>query len=261
MNQTGIIDRTGNDTAQTPPAIKLSGISKSFANGNQTIEVLKNVNLTVPPQALVGLIGTSGSGKSTLLNIISGIVKPDRGQVCICGAASEEFNDWCAISYMFQDDRLLPWRTAIRNVELALEAGSLPKGERARRSRETLRLVQLEGFEEAFPYQLSGGMRSRVALARSLVTDPRILLMDEPFSRLDAQTRTLMHDELLRIHQLKRMTVVFVTHDVAEAVMLADEVAVMSPRPGTIREVVDIPLGRPGDITQPEVTSYIQRLR
>ena len=149
----------------------------------------------------------------------------------------------------------------IRNVEFALEAGSLPKAERARRSRETLRLVQLEGFEEAFPYQLSGGMRSRVALARSLVTDPRILLMDEPFSRLDAQTRTLMHDELLRIHQLKRMTVVFVTHDVAEAVLLADEVAVMSPRPGTIREVVDISLGRPRDITQPEVTSYIQRLR
>ena len=104
MNASEILDRTGNDKTQTPPAIQLSGISKSFANGNQTIEVLKNVNLTVPPQAIVGLIGTSGSGKSTLLNIISGIVKPDRGQVCICGAASEEFNDWCSISYMFQDD-------------------------------------------------------------------------------------------------------------------------------------------------------------
>jgi len=257
----GVTHEASTDDERIASAIRLDGISKSFANAGESLEVLKNINLTVAEHAIVGLLGASGSGKSTLLNIISGIVKPDRGQVCLCGAASDEFNDWCAISYMFQDDRLLPWRTAIRNVEFALEAGSLPKGERAQRSRETLRLVQLEGFEEAFPYQLSGGMRSRVALARSLVTNPRILLMDEPFSRLDAQTRTLMHDELLWIHQLKRMTVVFVTHDVSEAVLLADQVAVMSPRPGTIREVVDISLERPRDITRPEVTSYIQRLR
>jgi NitT/TauT family transport system ATP-binding protein len=249
------------DSEHTPFAIRLSGISKSFANAGQPLEVLRDVNLTVAEQAIVGLLGASGSGKSTLLNIISGILRPDRGQVCICGAASEEFNDWCAISYMFQDDRLLPWRTAIRNVEFALEAGSVPKAERTRRARETLQLVDLGSFEEAFPYQLSGGMRSRVALARSLVTEPRILLMDEPFSRLDAQTRTLMHGELLRIHHLKRMTVVFVTHDVAEAALLADQVAVMSPRPGTIREVVNIALARPRDVTQPEVTRYIQRLR
>jgi ABC-type nitrate/sulfonate/bicarbonate transport system ATPase subunit len=261
MNQIEHTEQPCNDTEQTPPAIRLSGVSKSFATGNHRIEVLKNVNLTVPPQAIVGLIGTSGSGKSTLLNIISGILKPDRGQVCICGAASEEFNDWCSVSYMFQDDRLLPWRTAIRNVEFALEAGSTAKKERARRALQALNLVELESFEEAFPYQLSGGMRSRVALARSLVTEPRILLMDEPFSRLDAQTRALMHEELLRIHQLKRMTVLFVTHDVAEAVLLADRVAVMSSRPGTIREVVEVTPPRPRDITQPEMTSYIQRLR
>ncbi|HWO43186.1 MAG TPA: ABC transporter ATP-binding protein, partial [Candidatus Eisenbacteria bacterium] len=220
-----------------------------------------DVNLTVAPQAIVALIGASGSGKSTLLNIISGILKPDRGQVCICGAPSEEFNDWKSISYMFQDDRLLPWRTAVRNVEFALEAGSMLKTERTRRAREALQLVELEGFEGAFPYQLSGGMRSRVALARSLVTEPRILLMDEPFSRLDAQTRGLMHDELLRIHRMKRMTIVFVTHDVAEAVLLGDQVAVLSARPGTIRELVDIAPPRPRDITQPEITAYIQRLR
>src|SRR2546428_11712690 len=162
---------------------------------------------------------------------------------------------------MFQEDRLLPWRTAIRNVEFALEAGYMPKAERARRAREALQLVDLGSFEGAFPYQLSGGMRSRVALARSLVTEPRILLMDEPFSRLDAQTRTLMHGELLRIHQLKRMTVVFVTHDVAEAALLADQVAGMSPRLGTIREVVDIALARPRDGTQPEGTRYRETLR
>src|SRR5881397_4246969 len=147
MTQIELTEQTCNDAEQTPPAIRLSGVAKSFVNGNQTIEVLNNVNLTVPAQAIVGLIGASGSGKSTLLNIISGILKPDRGQVCICGAASEEFNDWCAISYMFQDDRLLPWRTAIRNVEFALEAGSLPKAERARRAREALQLVDLGSFE------------------------------------------------------------------------------------------------------------------
>jgi len=162
---------------------------------------------------------------------------------------------------MFQDDRLLPWRTAIRNVEFALEAGSMPKNDRARRALEALDLVELASFEESFPYQLSGGMRSRFALARSLVTEPRILLMDEPFSRLDAQTRASMHEELLRIHQLKQMTVVFVTHDVAEAVLLADQVAVMSARPGTIKEVMDITTARPRDITQTEMTGYIQRLR
>ena len=137
----------------------------------------------------------------------------------------------------------------------------MAKKDRARRSLEALELVELASFEEAFPYQLSGGMRSRVALARSLVTEPRILLMDEPFSRLDAQTRALMHEELLRVHQLKHMTVVFVTHDVAEAVVLADQVAVMSARPGTIREVVDIMAPRPRDITQLELTGYMRRLR
>ena len=261
MNQNELTEQSCNDAEQTLSAIRLSAVEKNFINGNQTIGVLKDVNLAVPPEAMVALIGASGSGKSTLLNIISGILKPDRGQVCICGAASEEFNDWGSVSYMFQDDRLLPWRTAIRNVEFALEAGSTAKKDRALRAIQALQLVELESFEEAFPYQLSGGMRSRVALARSLVTEPRILLMDEPFSRLDAQTRELMHEELLRVHELKRMTVVFVTHDVTEAVLLADQVAVMSPRPGTIREVVQIAPPRPRDITQREVISYIQRLR
>ncbi|HVO93881.1 MAG TPA: ABC transporter ATP-binding protein [Terriglobales bacterium] len=245
----------------TAPAIHLSGIGKAFNNGRARLEVLKDINLTVAPGTIVGLIGASGSGKSTVLNIIAGLLKPDQGQVCICGAATAEFNDWCAVSYMFQDDRLLPWRTAGRNVEFALEAGSMAKEERSRRAQEVLQLVELAGFAEAFPYQLSGGMRSRVALARSLVTDPRILLMDEPFSRLDAQTRESMHHELLRVHRLKQMTIVFVTHDVAEAALLADQVAVISPRPGTIREMIAIPLARPRDITEPEVTRTMQRLR
>ncbi len=166
MIHNDLSEQSCNDAEQTPSAIHLSGVEKHFINGDHTIEVLKNVNLTVPPQAIVALIGASGSGKSTLLNIISGILKPDRGQVCICGAASEEFNDWGSVSYMFQDDRLLPWRTAVRNVEFALEAGSTARKERFQRALQALQLVELESFEEAFPYQLSGGMRSRVAGTR-----------------------------------------------------------------------------------------------
>ena len=136
----------------------------------------------------------------------------------------------------------------------------MAKPERRQRARDVLQLVNLGDFEKAFPYQLSGGMRSRVALARSLVTTPAILLMDEPFSRLDAQTRAQMHAELLRIHHVKPMTIIFVTHDVEEAVVLADRVAVVSPRPATIRKIIDIELARPRDPTQAEVTRYIRQL-
>jgi ABC-type nitrate/sulfonate/bicarbonate transport system ATPase subunit len=249
------------DGTGSPPAIRLTGIYKSFANSGESLRVLDNINLTVMAGTIVALLGASGSGKSTLLNIISGLIKPDRGQVCLQGAASSDFNDWQRVSYMFQEDRLLPWRSTISNVEFALEAGSMVKPERRQRARDVLQLVDLGDFEKVFPYQLSGGMRSRVALARSLVTTPAILLMDEPFSRLDAQTRAQMHAELLRIHRIKPMTIIFVTHDVEEAVVLADRVAVVSPRPATIRKIIDIELSRPRDPTLTEVIRYIRQLR
>ena len=242
-------------------AIELRGINKSFTSAGASLAVLDNINLSVAQGAIVALLGASGSGKSTLLNIAAGLIQADRGEVCLQGAASSEFNDWQSLSYMFQEDRLLPWRNTLRNIEFALEAGSMAKAERRRRAREVLQLVDLGDFENAFPYQLSGGMRSRVALARSLVTEPTILLMDEPFSRLDAQTRGQMHGELLRIHRIKPVTILFVTHDVEEAVVLADQVAVVSPRPATIRAIVDIELARPRDPTHGEVTRYIQQLR
>lgn len=247
--------------AATHPAIEVHGVSKWFDSDGARLLVLENIELAVCPRAILAILGASGCGKSTLLNIISGILAPSRGQVTFGGIPSERFSDWRTISYMFQDDRLLPWRTALHNVEFALESGAMPRRERLQRARDALQLVDLTEFEDAFPYQLSGGMRSRVALARSLVTEPTTLLMDEPFSRLDAQTRALMHGELLRIHGMKHMTVVFVTHDVEEAVVLADEVAVMSPRPGRVRETVAIDLPRPRDPTDAAVTTYIQRLR
>jgi NitT/TauT family transport system ATP-binding protein len=161
------------------------------------------------------------------------------------GQSTDAAVDWSHVGYMFQDDRLLPWRVAVRNVALALEAGSMPAAERLRRARAVLDLVGLDGFAHSYPHQLSGGMRSRVALARSLVGEPQILLMDEPFSRLDAQTRGSMHRELLRIHALRAMTILFVTHDVEEAVVLADHVVMMSARPGRVRRTIDITLPQP----------------
>jgi NitT/TauT family transport system ATP-binding protein len=253
----------------TPPsasggasAISVSHVSKWFpSNDGPPLHVLSDIDLAVPERAIVAILGASGCGKSTLLNIISGLVKPDEGRISINGVASEAFTQWRSVSYMFQEDRLLPWRTTRKNVEFALEAASVPQAERTRRADEALELVGLTGFADAFPYQLSGGMRSRVALARSLVLEPCILLMDEPFSRLDAQTRSLMHLEVLRIQALKRMTIVFVTHDVEESVVLADSVVVLAPRPGRVREQVAIELPRPRDPIAPEVTRYIQRLR
>jgi len=243
-------------------AIRVAGISKWFlAPDNQSFLALQDVSLDVAQHEIVAILGASGCGKSTLLNIISGLLKPERGEIWINGVRAGEFTDWRSVSYLFQDDRLLPWRTALRNVEFSLEAGNLPRAEREQRARAALQLVELAGFEDSFPYQLSGGMRSRVALARSLVLEPCILLMDEPFSRLDAQTRSSMHAELLRIHKMKRMTIVFVTHDVEESVVLADRVVVMAPRPGRVREAVDIRIDRPRDPTHPDVTQYIQRLR
>jgi len=250
------------DQAADPAAIALTGVSRSFpAAEGGALEVLRDIDLEVPPHSILAILGASGCGKSTLLNIISGLLTPDRGEVRFGGVRQRDFADWRSIGYLFQDDRLLPWRTAVHNVEFALEAGRMPRPERHTRATDALRLVGLDGFAEAFPYQLSGGMRSRVALARSLVTEPRVLLMDEPFSRLDAQTRSLMHDEVLRIHRLKHMTIVFVTHDVEEAVVLADTVVVLAPRPGRVREIVDIDLARPRDPTLPEAARYVQRLR
>jgi NitT/TauT family transport system ATP-binding protein len=173
------------------------------------------------------------------------MIAPDRGQVLVMGGDTCGEMDWNCVGYMFQDDRLLPWRTAVRNVALALETGAMPAGERRRRAQAALELVGLGDFADAYPHQLSGGMRSRVALARSLVGEPNVLLMDEPFSRLDAQTRGSMHRELLRIHAMRRMSILFVTHDVEEAVILADHIIVLSPRPGRLRQQVDVPLMQP----------------
>jgi len=230
-------------------SIAFEHASKLFPSARgQALEVLRDVSFAVPRGRIVAILGQSGAGKSTLLNLAAGLIAPDAGVVRVLGRSTQETRepvDWGRVGYMFQDDRLLPWRVAAKNVALALEAGSMPADERAERSLEALKLVGLADFAGAYPHQLSGGMRSRVALARSLVGEPDVLLMDEPFSRLDAQTRASMHRELLRIQQLRRMSVLFVTHDVEEAVVLADRIVMLSPRPGRVRREIEVAFPHP----------------
>jgi ABC-type nitrate/sulfonate/bicarbonate transport system ATPase subunit len=225
-------------SAAISAAISLRGVGKNFG----ALKVLDHVSFDVAQGEIVALLGTSGCGKSTLLNMVAGLLEASEGELWIDGKRTEGTKD--------------------RN-SLGLEAASpaIPARERHTRANAILDLVGLQGFADAHPHQLSGGMRSRVALARSLVTGPRILLMDEPFSKLDPQMRSQMHDELLRIHAMQRMTVLFVTHDVEEAIVLADRVVVLAPRPGRVREIVDVALPRPRAATDPAVAEAIRQLR
>ncbi|TCT06119.1 ABC transporter ATP-binding protein [Aquabacter spiritensis] len=242
--------------------VALQSVSKCFfRRDGEQLEVLRNIDLDVPERSIVALLGASGCGKSTLLNIIAGLVEPDHGRVLLNGTPSAAFKDWRSMTYMFQEDRLLPWRTAAQNVAFGLEATKLSRAERRVRVAETLDLVGLSQFANVYPYELSGGMRSRVALARSLATEPSILLMDEPFSKLDPSIRAQMHAEVLRIAALRKVTIIFVTHDVEEAVVLADKVVVLHPRPGRVRETISVPLAYPRDPLATAFTDQVRHLR
>lgn len=243
--------------AAVAPVIELRQVDKHF--GRQ--EVLKAISFSVYPGEIVALLGASGCGKSTLLNIISGLLPADGGDIALQGEPVAQFSQWRQVAYLFQEDRLLPWRTVRQNVNFALENSSLSRAERQRRVEAALQLVGMGQVGDKWPHQLSGGMRSRIALARSLVAEPQILLMDEPFSKLDPQTRSAMHEELLRIRELKNMTVVMVTHDVEEAVILADRIVILQPSPGRIKQCVTVALPRPRLPTGREVAEKVRLLR
>lgn len=262
MNETDTLDisapsATLSRHAKPVATVEISGLHKRF----DTLDVLSDINFSVAPGEIVALVGTSGCGKSTLLNIIAGLLGHDAGSVHIEGHAVQDFNGWQRLSYMFQEDRLLPWRSVRDNVAFGLEGRGASKPERAARADRALLAVGLEAFAQSWPHQLSGGMRSRVALARSLVIDPTILLMDEPFSKLDPQTRSDMHHEVLRAQTATGASIIFVTHDVEEAVVLADRVIVLEPRPGRIRRIVAIDLPRPRVPTDVAVTEQTRQLR
>ncbi|WP_342655591.1 ABC transporter ATP-binding protein [Pseudomonas sp. F3-2] len=213
------------------------------AGRSERVEVLKDFDLDVREGEFLSILGPSGCGKSTFLNILAGLANKTGGSLSIDGKALQGINKNQGV--VFQGYALLPWRTVLDNIAVGLEIRGVGKAERLERAREYLDLVGLNGFASRYPHELSGGMRQRVAIARSLVYEPDVLLMDEPFAALDAQTRESLQDELLRIWDLHKKTIVFITHSLDEAIFLSDRVAVMTPRPGRIKEIIDIDLARP----------------
>ncbi len=223
--------------------VLVEDVSKTYADRRGgRVEALAGVTLTAEARELVAVVGPSGCGKSTLLNLVAGLLPPTAGAIAFEGALPA---DRPPTAMVFQEFALLPWRTAQGNVELGLEEAGVPAAERRATARRFIELTGLRGFETRYPHQLSGGMRQRVGIARALAVDPAVLLMDEPFSALDAQTRQLMQEELLAIWERTRQTILYVTHNIHEAVWMADRVVVLSRRPGRVLEVVPVELARP----------------
>jgi NitT/TauT family transport system ATP-binding protein len=230
--------------ADSTTAISISEMSKAFGHGKSMLLALDRVSLDVALGEFVCLIGASGCGKSTLLSLVAGLDEPSAGTIDASGRK---------VALMFQEPALFPWLTAAKNVELALRAGGLAAQARRDQAAELLEAVRLGGFGNKRPHELSGGMRQRVALARALATDADVLLMDEPFGALDAMTRDLLHDELDRICMDRGLTVLFVTHNVREAVRLGDRVVVLSSRPGRVIDEFAVPIPGPRRIDSTQV--------
>jgi len=228
------------------PCIQARDISLTFKPKNRdSVTALKELTLDVAKGEFVSLVGPSGCGKSTFLNVLLGLLKPDGGEIRLNGKQITGPGQERAM--VFQEFGLLPWRTVLANVELGLELKGVQASVRRERAMELIKMAGLAGFASHYPHELSGGMKQRVGLARALVTDPEVLLMDEPFAALDAQTRDLMQLELLQIWDRTKKTVVFVTHSIEEAAYLSDRVIVISARPGRTKDVMKIALPRPRD--------------
>jgi NitT/TauT family transport system ATP-binding protein len=222
--------------------VVVEGVTKTYRDRvGRAVEALAGVSFAVEPEELVAVVGPSGCGKSTLLNMLAGLLAPDAGRVGFEGRLPAGRP---ATAMVFQEFALFPWRTVQGNVEFGLEEAGRPSAERRAIARHFVELTGLAGFERAYPHQLSGGMRQRVGIARALAVDPAVLLMDEPFSALDAQTRQLLQEELLAIRERTRQTILYVTHNIQEAVWMADRVVVLSRRPGRVLEIVPIELKR-----------------
>lgn len=242
-------DSTPNGATQGP-IIEARGLTKRFRKGTDVITALNDVDLTIERGEFIALVGPSGCGKSTMMNLIAGLLEPSMGEILYDGKPISGPNT--AVGYITQKDNLMPWRSVADNVGIGLEIKRVPKAERKPMIDKALKMVGLEGFGDALPQQLSGGMRKRAALARTLVYEPQTILADEPFGALDAQLKLLMQIEMLRIwnDQVPRRTVVWVTHDLTEAATLADRVIVFTSRPGEIKLDLRIDLPRPRDVMQ-----------
>jgi NitT/TauT family transport system ATP-binding protein len=240
------------------PAVDCRGVSVRFLSERRTVTALEDVSFSVEPGGFTSLLGPSGCGKSTLLRVVADLIAPSEGQMTVLGLSPEEARKARALGFVFQDAALLPWRTALQNVELPLEVGGrrdMPKG--AATPRELLALVGLAGWENSYPHELSGGMRQRVAIARALLGGPRLLLMDEPFGALDEITRDRLNEELRRIWTETGATILFVTHSVYEAVFLADQVLVLSANPGRVAALETIDLPRDRDLSVRDTPAFV----
>jgi NitT/TauT family transport system ATP-binding protein len=229
-------------------AVGFAQVYKAFVGrgrGSEPVLALEDVSFDVRPGEFVSLVGPSGCGKSTCLNLVAGLTSPSDGSVTHHGAPVRGVNT--AVGYITQDDNLLPWRPLLGNVELGLELRGVPRRERRERAREFIDLVGLSGFEDHYPHELSGGMRKRAGIIRTLVHDSDVVLMDEPFGPLDAQTRVILQAELIKLWQRTRPTVLFVTHDLVEAIALSDRIVVFTSGPGTIKRDYAVDLPRPRD--------------
>jgi NitT/TauT family transport system ATP-binding protein len=244
------------------PLLSIEGVSKEFESRGKRVLALDSVDLAVAEGEFVTIVGPSGCGKSTLLNLTVGLTRPSAGRILfrdrpVTGITS-------AIGYVTQRDNLLPWRTLLENVEIALELRSVSASERRRRAGALIERVGLQGFEDHYPHELSGGMRQRANIARTLLYDPTLVLMDEPFGPLDAQTRLLLQQQLLALWSSTGKTIVFITHDLVEAIALADRVVVMTSRPGRIKQVAPVPIPRPRRVDEihgsPEFRATYERL-
>ena len=236
------------------PKIEMRGLGKVYPTSAEPVVALEDINLTVHEGEFLCIVGPSGCGKSTLLRILAGLYERTSGQIVFHDAPEDGRP---ANSVVFQEYAIFPWRTALENVTFGLEMRDVPKKERTRIARSYLAKVGLERFADHYPYQLSGGMKQRVALARALANDPEVLLMDEPFGALDAQTRDLLQEELVRIWEAEeRKTVVYITHSITEATMLGDRVVIMTAQPGRIKSIYEVDLPRPRSLKTRDTVEF-----
>jgi NitT/TauT family transport system ATP-binding protein len=241
-----------------PAAAKLSirHLSKSYRKGDQSVEALRDLNIDIADGEFVSIVGASGCGKTTLLRMLDGLIAPSSGTITLDERPID--GPGFGRAFVFQQDRLLPWRNVLTNVMLGTEIQGHKGGTDRARAMKFIELVGLGGFEKHYPHELSGGMRQRVNLARALTSEPDVLLLDEPFASLDAQTREIMQAELLRVWRETRKTAIFVTHQIDEAVYLSDRVVVLTVRPGRIKEIVKIDLPRPRELAVKRTPAFVE---
>jgi len=239
--------------------LTIENLNKTYISHGSETSALVDINLQIEEGEFVCLLGPSGCGKSTLLKIIAGLIPATSGRIAINGRSVSSPGPERAV--VFQDYALFPWMSVRDNVEFGLEARKIPAAERREASRRLLKVVGLSDFADRFPHQLSGGMKQRVSIARALAVDPSLLLMDEPFGALDAQTRQLLQDELLRIWREYRKTVVFVTHSIEEAIYLSDRIVVMTARPGRVKQIVMVTEARPREMASIDMNQRQREVR